>query len=332
MIAQKGGVIAYTGEPVTKTVNGVDYVFGAKLVASATLVTWGYGLEAEYWVAGATATHADVILDGMFVYAFKPITVGAEAVTAEIEFKSVVAGKALIELEANNTITFRLLVAADAGLTEVVFAGKTFDLTLRAPVDGYYVLSYVASPSDAADTLAISAKGAYEHTLALDIEDYASAVLADAALASAHNLVYALVEYVELMSGKDIAVDAPAGYVAKSVTPVASENVKDGVLQLFAICHDEKITIAVSGTAGQPVSFAYEWDDTIKTKPIEANGYATFEIDTVAILSGNFIFYTDGATYTYSLANYINAIDNEVVVAKLQALYNYAAYAAAYNG
>ncbi len=330
------GFVAKTDAPVLKNVNGVDYTFDAIYTTSAALVDWGFGLGSEYWVAGAVATHEDITLDGMFIYSFKPVTVGAEDVTAEIEaMKGIVSGKALLSIAAESEIRFILTISVDTTINVVKIGDETFNLADAEIVDGYYVISYVASPSKAADTLVITARGTYDHEIALGLEDYASAVLGDASLAAAHNLVYAMVEYVELMSGKDVAVDAPAGYEKVSVVPKASENAQ-GILYLFAICHDEQITFAVTGEVNTKVTLTLG-NGTQMEKTIGDEGAATFTVTQVFALSEAFTLETENETYTYSLENYIYALENAEsgaadasVIAKLEALYNYVSYAAAY--
>ena len=335
-IAQKGGYIAYTGESVTKTVNGVDYVFGAKLVESATLVTWGYGLEAEYWVAGATATHADIILDGAFIYAFAPVTVGADSVTATASMKGFVSGKLLTQLEAQNQIVFKLLIAADSGIEYVEFGGNRISVSKLDKVDGYYVLSRIYAPSKAADTIALALSGAYNHEIELNLELYANAVLADESLAASHNLVYAMVEYVELMSGKNLAVDAPAGYETKLPAVVASGNDVD---LYFSICHDYELDVAIAGAPGTDFSVGFYSGLICSSRLDETGAHKCGGIDLAELAYAMEVFYVAEGGETirviYTLGNYIYALENAEVVnaeaiAKLYALYNYAAYAAAY--
>ena len=229
-----------------------------------------------------------------------------------------------------NEIRFVLQIAADTSINVVKIGDATYNLADAEIVDGYYVITYVASPSKAADDLVITARGdAGDHEILLGLEDYASAVLADEALADAHNLVYAMVEYVELMSGKDVAVDAPEGYEAYVAAPEQAENA-EGDLTLFAICHDETITFAVMGKVGANVVLTFVNGETLEAA-VDENGAAVFEFSRVDLIADSFTFTVGEQTYTYSLANYIFEQSNEDVIAKLRALYNYAAYAANYS-
>jgi hypothetical protein len=326
------GFVAKTDKPIVKTVNGVDYTFDALYTASATLVDWGFGLDAEYWVIGAIAERDAAVVDGMFVYVFKPVEVGADPVTAEAILVQTVGEKFLLELEITNQIIFRLYVAADCGLKTIEIDGATINFADAAVNDeGYYVLEKAYAPNHAADDISIVVTGAYKHEFIINLEMYAASIMEHEEFAYYKNLTYALIEYVELMSGKDIAIDAPEGYEAYVASPEKAENA-EGVLSLFSICHDDVITFAVMGKAGTNVVLTFNESDTIFEGVIDESGAVTFVFDDVKLLSETFTFEAGEEIYTYSLENYIYALENADavdadVIEKLYALYNYAEYA-----
>jgi hypothetical protein len=266
----------------------------------------------------------------MFVYAYAPFTVGSANCTAEATLVSVVPGSILMDLKLENDITFRIYVPKSAGFVKASMAGVITVLDESAATDGdYYVIGVTFSPSHANESFEIALEGTYSHSITTDLAAYANAVLADDTKASAHNLTYAVVEYVALMADADIAVEAPAGYVAQALVAAPSENIKDGDLTMFALCHDEVITLALTGTVGTQVVIAYA-NGEVANATVGADGTATVTLGDVSLLAGDITFTAGEEVYTYNLANYLNGQTNELVIAKLKALYNYAYYADQY--
>ncbi|MBP3605259.1 MAG: hypothetical protein J6J66_01545 [Clostridia bacterium] len=365
-IPQAGGYIAGTATDVSLTVLGETYKFCAKLLAADLLtpikasadtvvyfetasfeeafaqgkfvtVDWGFGLDMEYWALGALATHENVTVDEIFVYAFAPIQLGNMNMTAyDTTLVNVLPGKILLGLSAANNVTYKVYIPKDAGYTDLTVGGIVRPLNEYTATEGdYYVIEVTVSPSQVAQPLYISLKATYEHGFNTGFEQYANAVLADEAYAGMHKLVYAMVEYVELMSGTDMDVTAPEGYAVEKLVAAASTNAEGGSLAQFSFCHDSDLIFGLTGTAGTKVVLSFSYDNmTTGSYTIAANG-------TVAIYAGSVYELADGFTftcgqetevYTYSLANYLYELENAevvdaTVIAKLQALYNYAYYA-----
>jgi hypothetical protein len=89
------------------------------------------------------------------------------------------------------------------------------------------------------------------------------------------------------------------------------------------------------GKAGTNVVLTFNESDTIFEGVIDESGAVTFEFDDVKLLSETFTFEAGEEIYTYSLENYIYALENADavdadVIEKLYALYNYAEYAVTY--
>ena len=98
---------------------------------------------------------------------------------------------------------------------------------------------------------------------------------------------------------------------------------------MFALCHDEVITLALTGTVGTQVVIAYA-NGEVANATVGADGTATVTLGDVSLLAGDITFTAGEEVYTYNLANYLNGQTNELVIAKLKALYNYAYYADQY--
>ena len=141
-----------------------------------------------------------------------------------------------------------------------------------------------------------------------------------------------MVEYVELMSGKNLEVDAPAGYETKLPEVVAAS---DSLGLYFSICHDETLTLGVAGAPNETFAFEYLYSDDAWQCTLGAEGMQYFAVPHLVDLALGFKFYGYEKEFSYTLGNYIYALKNAEVVnaeaiAQLYALYNYAAYAAEY--
>ena len=174
-----------------------------------------------------------------------------------------------------------------------------------------------------------------EHEISVSLEDYAKAILAsnDAVYAAAHNLTYAMIEYVRAMipAGKTFCegVTAPAGYEKKVLDAKESAN-GEGMLENIAFCLDGTIAIAITGKTeaiGKTVTLTLA-TGRIETATVNEDGIVLFEGLYVNEFFGEMTITVAGETYYYSLANYLHGIGGEN--AAVQALYNYAFYADAY--
>ena len=328
MIAQNGGYIAFTGENVVKNVNGADYTFAAKFVAEATLVDWGFGIQ-EYWENGVTASHANVEFNGLFAYSFNSFVVGeGEAEATMIAMKS---GTISMFATLQSQIGVTLTLSEDLlGATIRVF-GAEFEIT-----EDTRVLSTTIAPNAAyGDTVIVIIIDGIEHEISVSLEDYAKAILAsnDAVYAAAHNLTYAMIEYVRAMIPADKTfcegVDAPAGYEAKVLVAEESAN-GEGMLENIAFCLDGTIAIAINGKTeaiGKNVNLVLA-NGRSENATVNEDGTVLFEGLYVNEFFGEMTITVEGEIYTYSLANYLKGIGGES--AAVQALYNYAFYANAY--
>jgi organic radical activating enzyme len=99
--------------------------------------------------------------------------------------------------------------------------------------------------------------------------------------------------------------------------------------ELFSLCHDASITLALMGTANKDVTFRTASGMTSNFR-VNADGVATVWLYSVSALADEFTFTVGEEVYTYSLANYLYEQTNEDVIAKLKGLYNYAYYADLY--
>ena len=332
-IPQAGGYIAYTGEPVTLKVNGVDYVFGAQLVAEATLVDWGFGIQ-EYWVNGATASHESTVVDGLFAYSFNTFVVGEGA--AEATLISIKPGTMQMTLTLKGHIGLNMFFAEVLKGATITVNGE--EIALGEAKDGYYKFIKTIAPTAADDAVTIVIKiGENVHEISAGIEKYAQTILADTEGAysiEAKYLTYAMVEYVRTMTSdafcKGVAV--PAEYMVHETFEVPYEK-NDGnkLLTNIAFQLDGTIAIAVKGTAdaeGMEVNLLLGTGRSERVT-IE-NGTAIFSGIYVNEFLGTMTIKVGGETYYYCLENYLAAEEASAYVDVIRALYNYASYADLY--
>ena len=326
MIAQNGGYIAFTGENVVKNVNGADYTFAAKFVAEATLVDWGFGIR-EYWVNGATASHDDIVVDGLFAYGFNSFVVGeGEAKATMIAMKP---GTISMFVTLQSKIGVTLEFSADLIGATIKLGAAEVTLT-----EELLALSQAIAPNAAyGDTVIAIVIGDNTHEISVSLEDYAEILLGSEAYADVHNLTYAMIEYVRAMipAGKTFCegVTAPAGYEAQVLVAKESAN-GEGMLENIAFCLDGTIAIAINGKTeaiGKNVNLVLA-NGRSETETVNEDGTVLFEGLYVNEFFGEMTITVEGEIYYYSLANYLKGIGGES--AAVQALYNYAFYANAY--
>ena len=325
------GFVAKTNEADTKTVEGVQYIFDAVYTTSAGLVNWGFGIT-EYWVIGATATHENEVIDGIFTYAFRPFTVAAENNTVQIALRGIETGVIQMSLTLQSYIGMNVFFGEalqNANITvmvddEEIDTSKTF-ITAIAPNVANQAITFTIKIGD------------NTHTVPLGIDKYAKALInSDTQTAKAKNLTYAMVEYVRAMTGDSefCNVTAPAGYDSFTLEGAASGNTPNLLTNIrFNLSGTIAIEVAGSEAAeGKAVNLVLatgrsEWGTIV-------DGSVVFTGLYVNEFFGNMTLTIEGETYTYSLANYLHGIiengatDNEQ--AGVQALYNYAYYADAY--
>ena len=298
----------------------------------AGLVKWGFGIS-EYWMIGAEASHADATVDEFFIYAFAPLTVAAGENTATATLKAITSGVVKMSLTLQSYIKMNLIFAE--GLKDAKIAVNGEEYVLVADAEGKYAISTAIAPNVANQAVeAVITIGENDFTLSVGIGSYARTLLADEAYASAHQLTYAMVEYVRAMT-KDQSfladVQAPAGYEAQAPGEDAYEKGENTLLNSISFQIDGTIALAIKGEAaakGMEVKLALATGRTER---------ATVGEDLTVIFEGLYVneFYGDmtitvGAeTYTYSIENYYNAM-NEAYKSAIAALYNYAQYAQEY--
>ena len=321
-------VLAYS----SKTVNGEIYkLIGYYAENQVALVDWGFGIT-ENWLSGATAIHADAVVDGMFGYSFNTFVVGEGAPEATlVAFKP---GALQMNLTLQSKIGLNLLFTEALSDATVTLDGVTYTVADLAVKDGYYLLEKVVAPNKANDVFYIVVVlNGNEHTVPVSIGAYAEKLLGSEEHADAHNLAYAMVEYVREMTKDEsflASVSAPAGYEEAVLEPVASNN--DGtLLEYIAFRLDGTIAIAVKGDAneidGMKVTLTIAGSNLTATV---SGGEAIFEGLYVNEFIRDFTVAIGNETYTYNLANYLDGLTNDQYIAGVQALYNYAFHAAAY--
>ena len=338
-IEQTGGFIAYAKDDVTLTVNGVDYTFRAKLLPaeSVGLVNWGFGMQ-EYWEIGATATHANAVIDGIFGYSFAPVTVEASEHNAVATLVAYRPNTMQMNLTLQSKIGLNILFAPALSGATVQIGDQVVTLTEYAEGKNYFIVESAIAPNQANETVAVIITfNGYEHVIPVSVGAYAKALLGSEAYAEAHNLTYAMVEYVRAMANDatflaDVA--APAGYEAETLVAASSGNTA-GLLNSIAFQLDGTIAIAVKGSsdaAGKTVTLRMA--NGVTKQATVGTEIVIFEGLYVNEFYGDMTLTIEGETYTYNLANYLNGLTQqsapEAQLAGVQALYNYAYHAELY--
>ena len=324
--AQAGGFIAYTGAPETVKIGGKDYVFGAALLAAdqVALVNWGFGIT-EYWAIGAVATHANTVIDGVFGYKFLPLEVEAGENKATAQLAAIKPGVLNMNLALQSSIIFNLAVSDALKGATVKIGGSD-----AVVIEGAAALRFAIAPNVANQSVnVVITIGEKTHTIGMNIADYAKQIVANAKYEQAHNLVYAMVDYVRAMTGDDtFCGDLTLAYEKKTLTAEASKN-EGTLLESIAFQLDDTIAIAVQGAnaVGKEVVLTLA-TGRIERATVGESGIVIFEDLYVNEFNGEMTLTVDDESYDYSLANYLHGIGGES--AAVQALYNYAFYAQEY--
>ena len=357
MIADADYTVTYTGKNVVSSMEALNvmhpeapagrtaaYAFvdyngqTFKVVAyfyseQTALVDWGFGAQ-EYWVIGQTATHADAVVDEVFTYAFTPLTVKESDNNATAKIVAIAPGAIQMNLVLQSKIGLNVLFAEGFEGITVRIDGVTYVLGETDAIDGYFVLDKAIAPNLATNAVTVEIViGDNTHTLSVSVGKYATAILGSADYQDAHNLTYAMVEYVRVMADQAdflASIAAPADYAKETLTAVASAN-NGTLLEYIAFQLDGTIAIAVKGNAaeidGMEVTLAIAGRNLTATV---AGGEAIFEGLYVNEFIRDFTVAIGEEIYNYNLANYLDGLTNDQYIAGVQALYNYAYHADAY--
>ena len=340
MTAQNGGYIAFIASPVSLTVNGEDYTFKARFATAeeAALVDWGFGMQ-EYWVIGETATHKNEIIDDLFGYTFEALKVTDGENVAKATLVAIHPNAMQMSLTLHSYIGLNLMLnPAALEKATVTLNGETYVLANLEKVNGIYVITASIAPNKAAESIELSIQiNDHTHTIPVGIGAYAKAVLGNEAYANAHDMTYAMVEYVRAMNPGAGFLDGVEleGYKAKEMPASGVASGASGCQ--IAFCLDNTIAIAVSG-AGESIVLKLP-SGRVLENPAVVDGVALFDALAVNELAATFEVVIGEASYTYSLVDYYYAIDSaesldenqkDFYVSVIEALYSYSQYAFEY--
>ena len=304
----------------------------------AALVDWGFGMQ-EYWAIGATATRDITIVDEIFAYEFAPIPVTASEHKATATLVAIYPGAMQMSLTLHSYIGLNLMLNPEAlvGAT-VTLNGEAYNLAELGKVNGIYVITASIAPNKAAESIELSIQiNDHTHTIPVGIGAYAKAVLGNEAYANAHDMTYAMVEYVRAMNPGAGFLDGVEleGYEAKTIPESGVASGASGCQ--IAFCLDDTIAIAVSG-AGESIVLKLP-SGRVLQNPAVVDGVALFDELAVNELAAGFTVEIGEASYTYSLVDYYYAIDSaesldenqkDFYVSVIEALYSYSQYAFEY--
>ena len=335
--------------------NDVDYKVAAYLnSADAGLVNWGFGMK-EYWLLGETATHDNVVIDDVFGYIFADVTgVAAGEQKATATLAATKPGAIGMSLTLQSQIGLNLIMDPDLLAKAGVKVGSTVVAVNTDKNTGKLKATYAVAPTVATGTVTfvITIEGGYSHEITVSIAKYAETILSSDAHSAAHNLTYAMVEYVRAMNPDAnflAGVSAPEGYDSFTLEGAASGNTLSLLTNIrFNLSGTIAIEVAGSEAAeGKAVNLVLatgrsEWGTIVDGSVVftglyvnEFFGNMTLKVYDVTGEGEDAVKkFIEDEEYTYSLANYLHGIiengatDNEK--AGVQALYNYAYYADAY--
>ena len=274
------------------------------------------------------------MIDGMFGYSFGSVEVGEGENTATatlVEFKP---GALQMNLTLQSKIGLNLLFTEALSDATVTLDGVTYTVAELAVKDGYYLLEKAVAPNEATATVYFILNwNGNEHEVPVSIGAYAEALLGSDEHADAHNLAYAMVEYVREIA-KDASfladVAAPEDYVKETLEAVVPGN--GGVLlSEIAFQLDDTIAIAVKGDSAAIDGATVTLKIGARTESgTVADGKVIFEGLYVNEFIQDFTVTIGEEIYTYNLANYLDGLTNDTMISGVQALYNYAFHADAY--
>lgn len=290
-------------------------------------VNWGFGMQ-EYWVVGATATHENAVIDGIFTYAFKPIDkVASEGNKVTFALRGVENGVIQMSLTLQSYIGMNVTFGEKLQNAIITVDGKTVDASQR--------FTMAIAPNVANQSIIFTIQiGDNTHIVPLGIDKYAKALInSETQPAEAKNLAYAMVEYVRVMTGDEdfCNVEAPEGYTAVIIperTPTEAtgeEKTESGYFISFNL--DSTIAIAVTGGTTETVTLKIANREL--TKDMEG-GMVVFEPLAVNELDNVFSVTIGETTYEYSLVEYYYAMPTSQNADVVKALYNYAHHAKVY--
>ena len=306
----------------------------ASLPNGIGLVDWGFG-DFEYAPVGVTLSHDNVIADDLFGYTFSDLTVKeginrAEKTLAAIRPAAMRMNLTLLgEIRINVFLDAKMLGDADA----FAFAGQTYSIADLTAENGCYVISAVIAPSSAAQELNLTVFiGENAHYVPISIEAYAAAILAsdEEEYVKAHNVTYAMVEYVREATGAPFSsCKKPSSYEKQMLVSAPSGNTQ-GILTEISYRIDTDNAIAIRGTAGYRVTVTLS-TGRIESAVIGENGIVLFEGLYINELYGEMTIRAGAEKYTYSLSNYYHACaENPSVASLIAALHNYTYHAKVY--
>jgi hypothetical protein len=318
----------------SKTMEGKTYKMISYYADGFALVNWGFGIT-ENWLIGATASHANAVVDGLFGYAFDSLEVVKGDNVATATLVTYKPGIMQMNLTLQSKISLNVLLAPIFEGATVQLGDTVVTLTQYAEGKNYYIVESAIAPNvaDQKVILTITYKG-NTHEIPLSIGTYAETILASDAYAAAHELTYAMVEYVRVMAGNEnfANVAAPVDYKAVTLTAAPSGNTGT-LLNSIAFQLDGTIAIALKGDAaaisGKTVTLTLS-NNRVEEATVSDTGTVLFEGLYVNEFYGDMTIEIEGETYKYSLANYLNGLTGDAAKASVQALYNYAYYAEQY--
>ena len=272
----------------------------------------GIGSVTEDWLIGSMACRESFVSDGVYLYSYGRglVEEGGKRLTAGCV--SLAPGAMRISLAYLGALRLNFLIPQDTAITAITVGGEK--TTVRSTLDykgNYYLVQTSITPDMLLGDLSVKvAVGAKEKTLTLHLSAFVSALLtSDTVSAEEKRLVYALVEYAELLTKKDSGLDAPAGYDDRDETIAAAPEAGEAIHSV-TVDFEKGGVIAVSGLENAHIIFLSE-DGSVTAEATVKNGACRFESLPLYALTGSFRLVCGGEQVVYSFGAYKGSLAAE---------------------
>lgn len=281
----------------------------------------------ETWVKGSIACQPDFIVDGIFVYNYGIREVGASNNRLTAACKSLVSGSMRVNLSFTADMKLNLWIPMNSPIKSLSAFGKTYNIVSTLSYkDSYYIVQIPITVETLSGNVAIGVQTeARNESITLKLASYISGLLENPSVsAEEKNLLYAMVGCSEKLTGTELGLASPQGYVDRSAV-MEDAPVFDGAISSVTL---DGFVLKVSGTPNATVKL--ETAGGIVKEAVLASGEASFADLPLWALAEQITLTVGDEVYTYSLGAY-KATLAVTKRANADALYTVAYYADKWN-
>ncbi len=281
----------------------------------------------ETWVKGSIACQPDFIVDGIFVYNYGIREVGASNNRLTAACKSLVAGSMRVNLSFTADMKLNLWIPMDSPIVSLSALGRTHAIVSSLDYkDSYYIVQIPITVKTLSSDVTIGVKtAARSENVTLKLASYISGLLENPSIsAEEKNLLFAMASCSEKLSGTELGLASPQGYVDRAVVmedaPVFEGAITSVVMDGFVL----KVISGLNATVKLETASGLYREALIK------NGSASFTDLPLWALAEPITLTVGDEVYTYSLGAY-KATLSVTMRANADALYTVAYYADRWN-